>query len=355
MRRQLEEPIRRHWYGNNGLGNLFLGALTGPASVLFGLGVRTRNVLYDQGLLHSADPSLPVISVGNLAVGGTGKTPVARWLMDRLLQLDRTPALVSRGYGHDEVLLHRRWHPGCPVIADPDRLRGVAKAAREGADTCILDDGFQHRRMDRDLDILLFSHRDPLPARLLPRGPYREPLRSLRRSQLVLVTSHGQTGRRRVHQMIRQLGALPGSPAVVAFPFRPGPWQELDGSIARRPEAGAVVVSSVARPKSVAALAEEAGVQVAEVMAYPDHHNYSEDDVTRIRNQAGSRPMVTTEKDAVKLVHFRDHLPDVRVLTLAPDPDPGVVRIIDKALETALAKGDARVANEPAQGREESA
>ena len=117
--------VVRLWRGEGGVGPVLLGALTAPLAVIYGSVVRTRNLLYRVGVLPAADPPLPVVSVGNLAVGGTGKTPVSGWLAAEFERLGLRPAIVMRGYGEDEVRLHRRWSPAIPVIVTPRRLDGV--------------------------------------------------------------------------------------------------------------------------------------------------------------------------------------------------------------------------------------
>jgi len=338
MRRWLEGPIRRWWYGEDSPLGVVLTPVTIPFALLYGLVVRIRNALFDREVLPVRRGAIPVVSVGNLAVGGTGKTPVSRWLVDELRAMGRSPALVTRGYGEDEVLLHRRWHPSTPVIQAPERVEGVAAAAGRGADICVVDDGFQHRRLARDLDIVLVSVLDPLPARLLPRGPYREPLHSLRRADLVLVTSHGMEGMKEAERRAGELARRPGFPPVAPFPFQTGPWQTPDGRPGPPPPPRdpVLLVCSVARPEGVASLAREAGIQVAEVLAFPDHHPYSPGDLEHILRASRGRPIVTTEKDAVKLVTLDRPLSQLHVLTLTPNPAIGVERIVRELIESAL-------------------
>ncbi|TVR58767.1 MAG: tetraacyldisaccharide 4'-kinase [Gemmatimonadales bacterium] len=342
MRRLVEAPVRRWWHGD-GRGGAVLGPLTAPFSLAFGIGVRARNFFYDRGLFRTELPPVAVISVGNLSVGGTGKTPVSRWLLERLRARGRRPALVSRGYGEDEILLHRRWNPDLPVVTAARRIEAVQEAVAKGADVCVVDDGFQHRALGRDLDLVLLSVEDPLPVRLLPRGPYREPLRSLRRAGLVLVTFHGRDREGEALEVIRRVARRRGCPRSMPFPFVPGPWQDLAGQPASPPAGNRpLLVSSVARPEAVAAMARRAGVTPSGALAFPDHHGYRPADLAEIRTAAGSGSVVTTEKDAVKLAPHAGELPPTRVLTLVPGPDRGVERIIDDVLDEALRRGDAR-------------
>ena len=158
-----------------------------PASWVFGAIVARRNARFDAATLRRA--ALPSLSVGNLTVGGTGKTPVAAWCVEQLRARGARPAIVMRGVGDDEWRVHGLLNPGTPVIVSADRSDGVFTARARGADCVVLDDAFQHRQAARVADVVLvsadgFSGR----AHLLPAGLYREPLTALRRAQAVLVT-----------------------------------------------------------------------------------------------------------------------------------------------------------------------
>ena len=135
--------------------------------------VAARGALYDVGVLPSREPALPSVSVGNLSVGGTGKTPVSAYVAARLREKGGLPAIVLRGYGGDEPLVHATLNPASPVVVSADRLEGVERARVLGADVAVLDDAFQHRRARRSADIVLVSaeswseQRRLLPAKSL--------------------------------------------------------------------------------------------------------------------------------------------------------------------------------------------
>lgn len=332
----VEARIRRYWAGELGLSRLVLTGVTAPLANLYGGGVGLRNLAFDRGLLPRRQGPIPVVSVGNLAVGGTGKTPVARWVVDLLLEAGLRPALVSRGYGEDELLLHRRWHPGIPVIRAPSRIEGVRAAAEQGRDVAVLDDGFQHRWLARELDLVLLSPAHPFPPRLLPRGPYREPLSALRRAHLLLVTPKGKREDRPGEALVATLRSVPGLPPVHLVSLHPGEWEDLAGDRAAAPEGPVLAVSSVARPESFVTLLEETGMPSVDLMAFPDHHPYGLGDVERITGRAAGRTLVTTEKDAVKLLPFRNRLPGVRVLPLRVRAEPAAGRAVQAALRKAV-------------------
>jgi tetraacyldisaccharide 4'-kinase len=132
-------------------------ALLAPLGALYGAATAVRGALYDAGIFPAHAGGIAAVSIGNLTVGGTGKTPIAAWLASEFLARGAHPAIVLRGYGADEPLVHQRLNPDVPVIVDADRVRGVARAVAAGADIAVLDDAFQHRRAAREADIVLVS------------------------------------------------------------------------------------------------------------------------------------------------------------------------------------------------------
>ncbi len=320
------------WRGEATAATRIAGALAAPVSALFSIGVRVRSTLYDRGVLRGEEPPIPVVSVGNLAVGGTGKTPVAGWLAGELLRSGKRAALVTRGYGEDEVLLHRRWNPEVPVIRARRRIEGVRTAATQGAEVAIVDDGFQHRALARNLDLVLLSPVHGARARLLPRGPFREPVRALRRADRVLVTVKGAKEEAAAEELERFLGRVPGMPPVARLSLRAGEWTGLGGEPLPPPGGTPLVVTSIAEPESFASLVAERCGGTGGHLAFPDHHPYSEADAARIVAAARGRWVATTEKDAVKLLPLAELLPEARVLPLIVDPPEGLLGEILDAL-----------------------
>ena len=137
------------------LGRSFLWLL----SLAYGSVVLVRRALYDWGLLKPQDIGAKVVCIGNLTAGGTGKTPAVAWVVEILKKAGRKPAILTRGYGGDESILLGRLLPGVPVIVDPDRVAGAAKAVSGGANVLVMDDGFQHMRLHRDLDVRVWHRR----------------------------------------------------------------------------------------------------------------------------------------------------------------------------------------------------
>ena len=296
----LHDLARRWWAGELGGAGRVLDALCAPAEWLYRGGAEARNRAYDGRVLHSGHAGVPVISVGNLAVGGAGKTPVAAWLLQELLRRGRRPALLHGGYADDEPALHRLWAPQVTVIAERDRLRGASRAVAAGADVLVLDDGFQHRRIARDLDLVLVAaetwERSP---RLLPRGGWREGHAALGRAHLVAVTRR-TADRAHAGAVARELGALaPGRP-VLELRLAPAGWVDGDGAAAPPPGA-AFAVAAIAEPAAFLANAAEAGATVQGRRLWPDHHAYTAADAATVVRDAAGLPIVTTAKDWVKL------------------------------------------------------
>src|SRR6185312_3859607 len=180
--------VDRVWYGRDAVATATRTALL-PFERLFGGIVGARDILYDAGWLPALETPIPAVSVGNLTVGGTGKTPISAWLAQGLAARGARPAIVLRGVGGDEPLVHRALNPTIPVVVGADRVAAVREAAAAGADIAVLDDAFQHRRVQRAADLVLISaDRWTDDVRLLPAGPWREPLRAIRRATLVIVT-----------------------------------------------------------------------------------------------------------------------------------------------------------------------
>jgi tetraacyldisaccharide 4'-kinase len=321
------------WGGRLGAGGLILDALTAPAEWAYRAVVAGRNAGYDRGLLKVHPVAAPVISVGNLGVGGAGKTPVAAWLIRELQRRGRRPALLHGGYAGDEPELHRRWAPGVPVIAGRDRVAGAAAAVAAGADVLVLDDGFQHRRIARDLDLLLVSCESwGGRLRLLPRGGWRESAASAARATLIAVTRRSAPASSAERAAADMARFAPGVPCVRVL-LSPAGWRR-EGAPVASPAEPALAVAAVADPASFLDNARTAGAVLHRHLWWRDHHQYDGHDAAEIMTCAGEGPIVTTEKDWVKLDRL---LPAGRVWVLVQE-----VRVeagqqdLDQALERVL-------------------
>ena len=286
--------------------------LTAPASWLYGLAVLARNARFDSGL-GVARVSVPVISVGNLTVGGTGKTPMVWWVSRRLLAAGLRPVIAMRGYGAasgeepDEVLEHRLQLPDVPVVADPDRVASLRSflPTHGGIDCVVLDDGFQHRRLGRELDLVLIdAARDTMRDHMLPRGWLREPLGSLERADAVIVTRARGIDERLASAIEHRHGRPP-------LAWSRHAWTGLDLFDPRR-EPGTVPVDWLAGKRVITLLGvgnrppvrdqiEATGAIVAADVPARDHERYDLAKMTLLRSLCdGVDAVVMTGKDWVK-------------------------------------------------------
>jgi tetraacyldisaccharide 4'-kinase len=320
----IADAVEAAWAADSVRRRIVVGLLA-PAAAAYGAGVAIRNALYDRGMARVTRVPATVVSVGNLTVGGSGKTPTVLWLAERLGRRGRRVGVIARGYGKrrrgvvvvgtdgralvdpadggDEATLVAT-RLALPVVTAERRAEGAALAcARFGCDTLVLDDGFQHRALARDADLVLVPA-DGLPERLLPAGPLREPVRALARARAVLAL--GDESR-----PPRPPAAPAGTPAFVGRVVPTGTVVPSDGAfvvheLGQLPRRGVVAVAGVARPERFWALLDRLGIEVVERLRFPDHHPYGADDVERIRRAtaARGRSVVTTEKDLVKLARL---------------------------------------------------
>jgi tetraacyldisaccharide 4'-kinase len=275
-----------------------------PAAGLYRAATWARNAAWDGGLLRVRLLPAPAIGVGNLAVGGTGKTPVAAFLAAGLAERGCRPAVILRGYGADESDEHAA-RPGAIVEADPDRVAAAGRAVTRGADCLVLDDCLQRRDVSPDVMIALvaaetwFGPRWPLPA-----GPWREGAGALARVDLVLVTARTADGPAAASLAAglaprtrgRAWAAAALEPALLR-PLAGGPAEPMAGLEGRE----IVAVCGIGEPELFAAQLRRAGATVR-LRAFGDHHPYTPRDVARIIEGSGRQAIVvTTAKDAVKL------------------------------------------------------
>jgi tetraacyldisaccharide 4'-kinase len=297
--------LERLWYGD-GAADRLARALLAPASWSYAAVSALRNRLYDRGLLPAHAVPIPVLSLGNLSVGGTGKTPLAAWAAGRLGAAGARPAVVLRGYGSDEPLVHAKLNPEIAVVTDADRVRGVLRARQLGADCAILDDGFQHRRIRRTADWVLVAAeqwRDDL--RILPTGPLRESADALHRADMLIVTRKSAP-REVAEDVAAQLaGALRDRHAVAICHL--APYAVVDAVTAHREPLSwlnghrLTAVAAIGAPDPFFAQLAAQGAQL-DPMSFPDHHAFDARDVERIvRSGARHDGVVCTLKDAVKL------------------------------------------------------
>jgi tetraacyldisaccharide 4'-kinase len=285
------------------------------ASIPYSLVTHLRNQLYDSGWLSSHRTAVPVVSVGNLTLGGTGKTPCVEYVAGFYRQFGRRVAILSRGYGaaggrNDEALVLEENLPDVPHLQGPDRAALAEVAVEElESEVLVLDDGFQHRRLARDLDVVLLDATQPWGhGRLFPRGLLRESKKSLRRAGAVVLTRRDQVGAAELDALRRSVARL--APDVPVAETTHGPVELVNASretavlevLKGRPVAA---FCGLGNPEAFRHTLQSLGARVADFQTFPDHHAYNRTDVEDLhrwaRQQATDCVMVTTQKDLVKL------------------------------------------------------
>lgn len=297
--------------------------LLSAASLPFRGAVALRAAAYSLGLLRARRAALPVVSVGNLTAGGTGKTPLVIALARRLRDRGERVAVLARGYGaerdgelNDELRLIAAAVPEVEIVAGRDRVAGAAAARARGATVALLDDGFQHRRLARDLDFVLVDATEPWgfpPRVLLPRGLLREPPAALRRASAVFLSRAELVGPSELRRLEEEVRATGYAGPLLRTRTRPTRVELLAGpagapSPGEEPEllAGQAVLAAcgIGNPSAFAATLAQLGARISQLVALPDHHAYTAADVDGLERLARERAVgrvVVTAKDAVKL------------------------------------------------------
>lgn len=307
MSAKTESLVQKVWYGSS-----IISRVLAPVSMLYAAVIFVRRQLYAKGIFRICEMAVPVIVVGNITVGGTGKTPVTLWLARKLAAKGMSPGIVTRGYrgsvgaspvhvtnetgvdivGDEAILLARR--SGCPVVVHPDRVAAVDKLIQLGVNIVISDDGLQHYRLARSVEIAVIDgERGFGNGRLLPSGPLREPIARLESVNEVLIqgTAAGDA--------VKTLPDLSQPPRY--FQLRPLSLNRLDEAETRQIEDFSArrmhAIAGIGNPERFFAMLETFGI---EVLRHPlaDHANITQKDLT-FSDQA---EVVMTEKDAVKCI-----------------------------------------------------
>ena len=331
-------------------------AVLAGLAVPYALAVGVRNAAYDRGLLPATGAAVPVVSVGNLTLGGTGKTPLVAWVARAVSSRGLRPAIVSRGYGarhgerSDEAAELGLLLPGVPHLADRDRVAAAAVAAAT-ADVVVLDDGFQHRRLARDLDIVAVDATDPFGCdRIFPRGLLREPLAGLGRAGAVVLTRASAVDAARRVEIRRRLEAACGAampPVWAEARHRPLRLRSAGGGERPLEEIAAARVAAFAgigNPAAFRGSLESCGAELAGFRGFPDHHAYTATDLDELDRWAGglrATLVVTTLKDLVKI--DRERLGGVPLVALEIALD---VMTGGDALEAAIVRATDRIVTE---------
>lgn len=294
-------------------------------SLIYFLGIVIRRLLYALRIFRSEKVPLKVVSVGNITLGGTGKTPFVMALAGIYKErLRREPAILIRGYGWDEQAMLKKSLPDNPILVGENRASSAHRAIKlYGSDTSILDDGFQHRELARDLDIVLLDSRNPFGnARLFPRGILREPVSSVGRAHVVVFTKVDKAAvdtdaiKSRLRNIKSDLIFLEAVHAPAHF--YETRTREVHG-LALVKGRKVMLLSSIGDPGYFEETVKSLGAVVAGHIVFPDHHNYRKKDADRIIKICGEKSfdmVVTTDKDMVKLGRMSLSLGSYTIVTL---------------------------------------
>lgn len=301
-----------------------------PASGLWHMGMSIRTTAYRRGWLPSRPLPLPSVAVGNLTVGGSGKTPIAIWIARYYAAKGLIPGIVLRGYGGDETMVHKHSVPSARVVADPDRLSGAEQALAAGAQVVVLDDAYQRLDVHRDLNIAVVSAETTRAVRWsLPAGPWREGLDALDRADALVVTRKRASSGTALRLADELRSKIRGPVGVAHLGMR-----RLEGLVSREPRPASILAgkrvvaaSAIADPEAFVAQTKSTGAAV-QVATWKDHYAYRDEDVAWLAHAARRADhVVITEKDAVKL---RGRWP-----ANAPEP---LVALLDLEWETGEAE-----------------
>ncbi len=344
--------IRAAWE-RKGLNGKLLWLLLLPASLLYTAVVELRNFCFSHRLLRSVRLPRPVVSVGNLTVGGTGKTPTCLWLARELSQRGLTVGILSRGYRRaeknpvvlrpndanppsvdksgDEPFMMARIY-GLTVGVGADRAASAAALLRsqDDIDVFVLDDGFQHRRVRRDVDLLLLGQQ--ASGSVLPAGPFREPKGNLRRADFLLATGGDGLWNSAIPNELAGASFSAALRGVCLIGFSREGAREFPLTLLYRSKI--LTVTGIADPRGLYRLIHEWEGEIVETLEFPDHHTYGARDWQQISRMARLVDLIiTTEKDILKLAPFpfaKDKLLALRVALEVENGDALVDGIVEK-------------------------
>lgn len=308
-----------------------------PLSTLYGAITRTRASLYNRGTFRAAKLSKPVISVGNITAGGTGKTPLVEWVTRTLAASGRKVCILTRGYGRENprnrvivsdgtqvysnpteagdepYLLAKNLEGTASVISDANRFSAGEGALKHlGSDCFVLDDGFQHMQLARDLNIVTLDATDPWGGgRMLPIGTLREPLTGLKRADCIVLTRCDQA--ENLDDIESEAANLSGDRPIFRSKMITGNFVPLNSSQSTSERQNPVgAFCGIGNPSSFITILQELGYELVMQKFFEDHHRYNQadvDDLVQLTKLTGAKCLITTAKDAVKLQHLNLQVP----------------------------------------------
>ena len=303
--------------------------------------IRLRNLLYDKNILKTHRSKTVVISIGNITLGGTGKTPLVVWLCNYLHQQNLSCAVLTRGYKThtkrntksneppntitDETAVLSENCPQAEIIVDPDRVAGAAKAIEKfGARVLIMDDGFQHRRLARDLDIVTIDATQPFGyEKIFPAGLLREPLTSLRRADAVVITRCDQIRESELREIENKLRAVNPGILIAQSIHAAVNIESADNTetaVERLKGSKIYAFCGIGNPNAFFNTIEASGAEITGSKVYNDHYQYSQACLADIYTQAklaGAELILTTQKDWTKIKHLKPDKKDIQLAYLA--------------------------------------
>lgn len=337
-----------HYTKNPNMFEKMLAALMSPASFAYSTASEIRTFLYKKNILKSYKPNVLTISVGNLTTGGTGKTPITAAIANYLTQNGYKTAILSRGYGSklnpkdiniisdgekiyfdaktggDEPVWLAQNCPKTLVLTSSNRVQIAKHAEKLGCNALILDDGFQHQKLGRDVNIAvadsekLFGNKKVLPA-----GPLREKLKNLERANVIIIVNKGGNG---ANDSIYK--DIPSGIKIIKCDFITDKIYEIHSGkeLEQNDNKKVLAFSAIGQPEQFYALLRKSKHDIVKTISFPDHHSYSEDDLKNIfktADELGANAVITTEKDAVKVKNLTNK--DIFVLKLKISLDPAEI------------------------------
>ena len=328
--------------------NLLLYIILQPLSLMYGALIYLRNLLFDNNLLKIYQFNLPIVSIGNITAGGTGKTPFTCYMVELLKKLGYKPGIVSRGYGRqskgvvivhngislcsnvsesgDEPYMMGKVLRDTPIIVSDQRYHGIEKMVKKfDVNIVVLDDAFQHRKVNRDMDIVLMNSQEPKSHyRLLPLGRLRESLSNLRRADIIIHTKHNDETQPHMMATMQKYSSAPQLVSKNQYKILQDQ-NTVYESVTSPERNAAVAFCGIAHPESFTNILDALGVEISDLHSFNDHQEYNAKILERLQTSLAmskSKSIITTEKDLVKLPDSFIKNLDVYILRISMELSP---------------------------------